>query len=478
MITGARTLRITIEEVLAATGGTLLRVSESVRVLEGVSTDSRVAQAGGLFIGIPGERFDGSDYAPQAAGNGAACVLVSRGKGASLRTQLPQAAIIETESTVRAYGLLARWHRRRMPARIVAVTGSNGKTTTKEMIASVLSQGGATLATEGNLNNEIGAPQTLLRLRPEHRYAVIELGMNHEGEIGRLTAMTEPHIGVVTLAAAVHTENLGGIEGVSHAKAELYHGLSLDGVVVANADDALMAQRARSAGRRTIWFGRAEQADVRLLKITTHDARGIGCVVRFDRQDHVLQLPVVGLHNAMNACAAIAACTVLDASVESIVSGLARARPPGRRLRLSSIPESDATLLDDCYNANPASTIAALATLKELAPAGHRIAVLGDMRELGNEAAAGHRDVGIEAARSGVKLLVAFGTEARDIADGARQAGLDAARIFQTTDPAEAAARVRSVIEPKDLVLVKASRGTRLERVSDLLAPPSREELH
>jgi UDP-N-acetylmuramoyl-tripeptide--D-alanyl-D-alanine ligase len=346
------------------------------------------------------------------------------------------------------------------------------------MIAAILSQVGRTLATEGNLNNEIGTPLTLLSLRPEHQFGVIEIGMNHEGEIGRLTATAEPDVGVVTLAAAVHVENFGTIENVARAKGELYTGMRLDAVAVANADDALMTERAKWAGRQTLWFGRAANADVRLVKIVSHDARGVSAVVSVLGREYPMQLPVVGLHNAMNGCAALAVSLALGVPVETALKGLSTARPPGRRLRLTPIPGIDATLLDDCYNANPHSTIAAVDTLKELVPAPNRIAVLGDMRELGADEVSGHRSVGEAAARADVKLLVAFGTASREIAEGARLAGLDSSRILHTSDPSSAADRVRAVLTAHDLVLVKASRGTRLERVSDLLAPPALEESH
>lgn len=471
----AKTLELTVDDVLAATGGKLVASWTGSRALKGVTTDSRDVPKGSLFIGVPGERFDGSDFAVGAAEKGAGAVIVSREKSAAAK-DVRSAAVIEVDSTIRALELLARWHRRRMPAQIIAVTGSNGKTTTKEMIAAALSETGLTLATEGNLNNEIGAPLTLLALRPEHRFAVIELGMNHEGEIARLTAMVEPHVGVVTMAAAVHVEGLGSLENVSRAKAELYHGLSLEGVVVANANDPHMRERARWAGRKTVWFGGEPPADVRIFGFTRHDRNGLAFEANVMNETRTVELPVVGTHNAMNACAAIAAALSVGAGLDSILKGLARARPPGRRLRLSPIPGLDATLLDDCYNANPSSAIAALATLTELAPEGHRIAVMGDMRELGTEEAAGHRSVGITASHSGLKLLVAFGPASKDIAAGALASGMPADRILQTEDPSAAAERVRAVLDAGDLVLIKASRGTRLERVSDLLAPPSAEQ--
>jgi UDP-N-acetylmuramoyl-tripeptide--D-alanyl-D-alanine ligase len=469
-MTGAFDLAIGLDDVVAATGATLVRAGPSS--LTGVSTDSRRVPAGGLFIGIAGERFDGSDYAAQALSQGAGAVLVSREKAAEALGSA-SGAVLAVESTTRALALLARWHRRRMPAMVVAVTGSNGKTTTKEMLAAALSQAGETLATEGNLNNEIGAPLTLLSLRPSHRYAVVELGMNHEGEIGRLAAMVEPHVGVVTCVAPVHVEGCGSLEGVSRAKGELFTGLGLDAVAVANADDPLVRERARWAGRRTSWFGGAPEADVRLVNVVSHDHRGLRLVLSVRGEARTVALPVVGLHNATNACAAYAAALAVGVSPDAIERGLAAARPPGRRLRLSPIASHGASLMDDCYNANPASAVAALATLAELAPPSHRIAVLGDMRELGAMEAEGHREVGRAAAAAGVKLLVAFGPVSRHVAEAAVEAGLPASRVLHTEVPQEAADRVRAVLAADDLVLVKASRGTRLERVSDLLAPPA-----
>lgn len=473
-MSGVDDLRVTLDEVVRATGATVLRASSSPLVLAGVSTDSRKIPAGGLFLGIPGERFDGSDYGAQALFAGAAAVLVSREK-ASAALGSTTGAVLAVDSTLQALGLLARWHRRRMPARVIAISGSNGKTTTKEMTAAALAEAGPTLATEGNLNNEVGAPLTLLALRAHHRYAVIEIGMNHEGEIGRLTAMVEPHVGLVTCAAAVHLEALGDVEGVSRAKGELYTGLALDAVAVANVDDAPMRARAKWAGRKTLWFGRGPEADVRLVEVLSHDRRGLRVRLRAFGEDRELSLPLVGLHNAMNACAAYAAASAVGLDAAAIARGLARARPPGRRLRLSEIPSTGATLLDDCYNANPASTLAAVQTLCELAPENHRIAVLGDMRELGTHEQAGHREVGRAAAAARVKLLVAFGPASRELARAALDAGLAADRILHTDDPEAAAARVRASLGTQDLVLVKASRGTRLERVSDLLVPSTAE---
>jgi UDP-N-acetylmuramoyl-tripeptide--D-alanyl-D-alanine ligase len=469
---------MTLDELLSATGGALVHRPPEKRIIEGITIDSRHVPKGSVFIGVPGERFDGSDFAAAAAQQGAHAVVVSWEKAKDVAREVRSVAVIAVDSTVRALGLLARGYRRRSEARVIGVTGSNGKTTTKEMIAAALRETGPTLATEGNLNNEIGVPLTLFQLKPEHQYAVIEMGMNHEGEIGRLTSIAEPHVGVVTMAAAVHLEGLGTLESVSRAKGELYTGLPIDGVAVANADDPMMQERAKWAGRRTTWFGTDPAADVRLARITKHDRTGLSCLIHVFGEERALQLPVVGEHNALNACAAIAAALAAGATLDSVWRGIATARPPGRRLLLTPIPGVEATLLDDTYNANPSSAIAALRTLVELAPEGHRIAIVGDMRELGAAEEAGHREVGAAAAGSGLKLLVAFGPVSKHVAMAAVAAGMPEVKVLHTEDPAVAAERVRSVLQRDDLVLAKASRGTRLERVSDLLAPTAQAEVH
>lgn len=469
-------LQLSVEDVVEATGGELVRRG-SANATTGVTTDSRRVSKDALFIGLRGESFDGSKYAADAAHQGASTVVVERRWVESTLASNMAASVISVDSGVRALGLLAAWHRSKMPARIIALTGSNGKTTTKEMLASILKNAHPTLATEGNLNNEVGAPLTLLNLTPEHRYAVVELGMNHEGEIARLASVVRPDVGLVTNVAEVHVEHFDeGIAGVSHAKGELFHALSLSGTAVANADDEWVMKRALAAGRKTLTFGHAPDADVRLVEVLSHDGAGLRLCVEFGGQQHEWRLPVVGLHNAMNACAAAAAALAFGLSADLIADGLTTARPPGRRLRLSPIGETGAALLDDCYNANPASTVAALRTLCELARPLSRIAVVGDMRELGAQEEEGHRLVGRVAADSSLKLLVAFGDASRFVADEAARRGCSADRIVVTNDPETAADAVRAVLSRNDVVLVKASRGTRLERVSDLLTSPGKTD--
>jgi UDP-N-acetylmuramoyl-tripeptide--D-alanyl-D-alanine ligase len=370
--------------------------------------------------------------------------------------------------TLAALGALAGHHRRRFTLPVVGVTGSNGKTTTREMIAAILAERGPVLKTEGNLNNEIGVPLTLFGLDHHHQAAVIEMGMNHLGEIARLAAMAAPQVGVVTNAAAAHLEGLGTIDGVADAKAELYAGLPPGGIAVVNADDARMLARARASGRRLLTFaaGRQRRGDVAVLEVLQQEAGGTRFVLGVGNRELTVSLALVGAHNAINAAAAACAAIALGCSDREIVRGLAAVRPVGRRLRLERLPGGP-LLVDDCYNANPLSMEAALRTLAELARAegGRPLAVLGDMLELGPGEADLHRGVGAEAARVPVARLFGFGPRSRETLAGAVAAGLPAERTFQTEDPAALAEAVRGAVTPGDVLLIKGSRGMRLERL-------------
>jgi UDP-N-acetylmuramoyl-tripeptide--D-alanyl-D-alanine ligase len=367
---------------------------------------------------------------------------------------------------------VARHHRRRFTLPVVGVTGSNGKTTTREMIAAILAERGPVLKTEGNLNNEVGAPLTLLRLEAAHQAAVIELGMSHPGEIARLTAMAGPQVGVVTNAAAAHLEGLGSVDGVADAKAELYSGLPEGGIAVVNADDARMLARARASGRRLLTFavGRQRRGDVAVLEVLSQDAGGMRFLLGVGNRELEVALPLVGAHNAQNAAAAACAAIALGATDQEIVRGLAGVQPVGRRLRLERLPRG-LLLVDDCYNANPLSMVAALRTLAELARAegGRPMAALGDMLELGPGEAALHREVGAEAARLPVARLFGFGPRSREILAGAIGAGLASERTFHAEEVAALAEAVRAATAPGDVLLVKGSRGMKLERLVEAL---------
>jgi UDP-N-acetylmuramoyl-tripeptide--D-alanyl-D-alanine ligase len=376
--------------------------------------------------------------------------------------------LLAVRDTLAALGMLARFHRRRFDIPVVGVTGSNGKTTTRQMLGHVLRTRGPALVTEGNLNNEVGVPLTLLGLSPEHRRAAVEMGMNHAGEIARLAAIAEPQVAVVTMAGPGHVEYFGTVDGVADAKAELYFALPPGGIAVANADDARMLRRAQAAGRALITFGvgRGRKGDVVVLEVLEHGPHGLRFTLGLGQKEVEIRLPLVGAHNAANAAAAAAAAMALGFSDREIAQGLREVQPVGRRLRIEELA-SGVTLVDDCYNANPASMTAALRTLAALAGSARRaVAVLGDMLELGPMEREAHRALGEEAAGV-VRLLFSFGPRSKETAEAARAAGL--ADTFHTEDMPALVELVRARLSPHDVLLVKGSRGNRLERLVEAL---------
>jgi UDP-N-acetylmuramoyl-tripeptide--D-alanyl-D-alanine ligase len=456
-------------ELAGVTGGRW--IGTPPREVEGIGADTRKFAPGALFVAIKGDRFDGHDFLAAAAQAGAAAALVAADRAAALAA--PPLPLLAVADTVPALGAIARFHRLRFDLPVVGVTGSNGKTTTREMIAAILATRGRTLKNDGNLNNEIGVPLTLFGLDADHRAAVIEMGMSHPGEIARLADVARPQVGVVTNAAAAHLEGLGTVDGVADAKAELYEGLPADGVAIANADDARMLKRARASGRRVLTFavGRQRRGDVVVLEILAHDPAGLRFLLGIGNREVEVELPLVGSHNAANAAAAAAAAIALGCTDKEIVAGLREVRPVGRRLRVEALA-SGVRLIDDCYNANPLSMGAALQTLSDLADddeGARPVAVLGDMLELGTFEGEAHRGVGEAAARAGVALLAAFGPRSRAVADAAAAAGLPADRIFHTEDVDALVRWAKERLQPSDLLLVKASRGMKLERLVEAL---------
>jgi UDP-N-acetylmuramoyl-tripeptide--D-alanyl-D-alanine ligase len=470
----------TAAQVAWATGAQLVS-GPPEQLFAGVFTDSRAPVPGALFIALVGERHDGSQYAADAARAGAAGVLVPAAALARVRQELTaqrlQPVVLAVIDTGRALGSLAHaWRESLHDLQVVCVTGSTGKTSTKELVAAVLETVGPTLKTEGNLNNEVGVPLTLLRLTSEHRNAVIEAGMNHLGEVARLAAWADPDVGLVTNVGPVHLEGTGSLEGIAHAKGELFHALRESATVVANADDARVLAQARLSRRRLITFGASTTAHVRLIS-AHHGGPGLRVEIAFpDGRTRMAELQLIGTHNGYNAAAAAAVGFALGIDADQIVRGLGNARTTGRRMRPVHLA-GGGMLIDDCYNANPQSTKAALLTLTHLVRGkGRAMAVLGDMLELGPTELDLHRDVGRFAAGAGLALLVCFGTRARAIGEGAIEAGIPSEHVLFSEDPAEAVEIVRRHARPTDVILVKGSRGMKMERISDPLAGAPAEQ--
>ncbi|MFP5380928.1 MAG: UDP-N-acetylmuramoyl-tripeptide--D-alanyl-D-alanine ligase [Gammaproteobacteria bacterium] len=416
-----------------------------------VSTDSRAIRPGDLFVALRGEKFDGGAFATQALKQGAAGVVLDRGQASEIGDAL------RVDDTRLALGRLAAAWRQRFDVPLVAITGSNGKTTVKEMLAAILrAEAGdeaAVLATEGNLNNDIGVPLMLLRLRPLHRYGVFEMGMNHVGEIDYLTRLVKPEVALVNNAMRAHVGLLGSVEAIAHAKGEIFNGLGTGGIAVFNADDPYAGiWRAANAQRSVVDFGMAQPARVRghfdaASAVLTIDLPGA-------HLDVVLRVP--GVHNAMNALAAAAAAFALDVSPNSIVAGLSGFAGVKGRLQWKAALHGS-VFLDDTYNANPDSVSAALDVLAQ--QSGRKLLVLGDMGELGADAPALHAEIGRAARAAGVDRLFALG----DLSRESVAAFGSGAMFFERIE--ELLAELENDLAPDVTALVKGSRFMQMERV-------------
>jgi len=451
-----------------------MRLSEAARALgatltgadvefDGVCTDTRHLPAGCLFVALRGPRFDGHAFVDKAMQLGAAAVMVEAAHAAH---RTPHAAL-QVADTRLALGRLAAWQRAQMPARLAAITGSNGKTTVKEMLAAILAEevgAEAVLATAGNLNNDIGMPLTLLRLTPAHRYAVIEMGMNHAGEIDYMTHLARPDVALVNNALRAHLEGLGSVEAIARAKGEIYAGLDEGGIAIVNADDAFADYwRGLNRTRKVLSFGHAADADVRIVG-SANSAVGNGTgsdtasPLALDtpqgRIDATLRVP--GEHNRRNAAAAAAAALALGASTASVAKGLAAYTGSKGRLQAHSCILG-ATLIDDTYNANPDSVLAAIRVLA--ARPGTRILVLGDMGELGPGTAMLHREIGDKAKAAGIDRLLCLGEMSIHAVQGFGPGAMHFERIE------ELLAEVEQALGPGTTVLVKGSRFMKMERV-------------
>jgi UDP-N-acetylmuramoyl-tripeptide--D-alanyl-D-alanine ligase len=415
-----------------------------------VTTDTRSLGAGSLFVAIAGDRFDGNDFVEQAFEKRAAGALVSR----LAASPLPQ---IEVRDSRRALGAMARAWRASFGIPVVAVTGSSGKTTVKELIASVLGVSRSVCVTQGNLNNDLGVPLTLMRLTAEHDAGVIELGANHAGEIDYLASLAQPTVGVITNAAAAHLEGFGSLRGVCVAKGELLDHLPRAGTAVLNADDQFRGDWvARSRCEFTVTFGFAASADCRVIDEPHFLATGSEFRMRLpDGEETDVWLPLLGRQNVANALAAAAAAQAVGTSTEDIVAGLARAAPVRGRLRALA-GRNGATIIDDSYNANPGSVHAALDHLAGLS--GRRILVFGNMAELGPTAPALHKEIG-EYARGRCDVLFAIG----DLASEAAAAFGSAGRSVADIEAAQAA--LDPLLATDVTVLVKGSRVMALDRL-------------
>lgn len=452
----------TVAEIAAATGGRIAGSGEGV--VTGVSTDSRGVVPGELFVPLRGERFDGHDFIAEVAAKGITTVLAEE-KWLAHHALPAGCTGVAVKDTLRALGDLAAAYRQRFDIPVIAVTGSNGKTTTKEMLAAILEKTGPGLKTEGNLNNLIGVPRMLFRLKPEHHWAVLEMGMSEPGEIDRLAEISRPRTGIVLNALPAHLQSMGTVEAVASAKGELLYRVSDNGLAVVNGDDPRVSGLGQNASARRISFG-ISRGEVRAKGIEHLGLEGESFQIVTPRGEIQVHLRAFGLHNVSNALAATAA--LLDSvPLDIIKEGLAAFRPYQGRFQLEQIGEI--TLVDDSYNANPASMKAALETLAQVAPQGHRVAVLGDMLELGGHESDAHEEIGAVAGQHADRLFLLGNLMKRHAAPAAIQGGLAPEAVRCAQDHDELGKLVRQSLQPGDVVLFKGSRGMAMERTATIL---------
>ena len=449
-------IALSLAGVADVVGGVLADEAQGDRVVTSVTIDSRTVAPGSLFVALRGDHADGSAFVTDALQRGGAGALAERGDGGG--------PVVVVDDAADALLGLGAWVRDTVDPLVVAVTGSSGKTTTKDLIRAAVSAGRRVVANIGSYNNELGVPLTCCSLHDDTEVLVAEVGARGVGHIAAMAAVLRPQVAVVTNVGAAHLEMFSDVDGVARAKAELVQSLDADGVAVLNADDPRVAAMAAHAPGRVVMYGRAAQADFRATDVSLDAAARASFTVRGVRVD----LPLPGVHNVSNALAALAVAEACGVELDAAAAGLAAATVSRWRMELTP-GANGVTVLNDAYNANPSSMAAAITTLGDMAASGRRWAVLGHMAELGAGGEDAHRRIGQACAEAGLDGLLVVGDAARGIHDGAAKAGFNGILLFAAT-PADAVAVLAEGLEEGDLVLVKASRSVGLETVAAALA--------
>jgi UDP-N-acetylmuramoyl-tripeptide--D-alanyl-D-alanine ligase len=457
-------INIALSELASVVEGEIAsKNNKGEQQIRGVSIDSRKIRKENLFVAIPGERYDGHQFVEEAIQKGAKAVMVAKDKRDSIDQEiLSRATVILVEDTKKALRDLAAWHKNKYDIPTVAVTGTNGKTTTKDMIAEILSSRFKVLKSPESYNNLVGVPLTLFQLSPRHQALVMELGMSSSGEIGILTRISNPSLGVITNIGPAHLESMLSVESIAKAKFELPDNMRSPKTLVLNADNHVLAERIREERKdeKVISFGIQNRADFSADEIELNGSGYIGFRIN---KELTLKLGVLGIHNVYNALAAFAVGRALELDPEEIKGRLERYVPSEMRMELIQI--RGIKIINDSYNANPVSMRKALETLVQIKTAGRRIAVLADMLELGERAADFHADIGRRAAQLGVDRLLVVGELARFIADGAKEAGMSSRYVQSFENNQEVGSYLVENLKDGDLILVKGSRKMRTEEV-------------
>ena len=455
---------VTLAQVLEAVGGTLIGPeADPHQMVTEVCTDSRNVSKGCLFLPLTGERFDGHSFITSALEQGAAGCLTARER----ESYLPGKFYIKVRSTQRALRDLARYYKELFPIPYVAVTGSVGKTTTKDMVAAVLSVKYRVLKTEGNFNNDIGLPLTLLRLDSSHQICVLEMGMDHAGEIDYLSELVEPDVALITNVGDSHIENLGSREAIFAAKCEIFHHLRANGTAILNGDDPMLATLKGKLPQTTLMVGSGEGLDYTAFDVESNGASHISCQVKTPRSKFQADIPALGTHMIYPTLMAAAVGELYGMEADEITRGIRAFLPTKMRMNVVTCP-GDVVILNDAYNANPQSMRAAAAVLGD-ARGRRRVAVVGDMKELGTNSAMFHQMVGGYFAQAGVDRLIAIGDLAKYMAQGAVEAGMSQEQVSYFPDLEQAKDALEREIRAGVTILVKASRSMAFEKIVDYL---------
>ncbi len=455
---------LTVEEILRATGGKLLQGKKDSS-FQGISTDSRTVGEGELFVALKGPRFDGHHYALEALRKKAGGVLVEKERVGDIRWNgYRSRAVIAVDDTLAALGDMARDWRRKYNTPLVALTGSNGKTTTKEMMAACLETTFPVLKTKGNLNNLIGVPLTLLTLTEMERVVVLEMGMNVPGEIRRLTKIADPDVGLITNIQSVHLEGMGSLERLKEEKGELFRGMRRDGTLLVNQDDRRVVALAEDYPGQKITFGVERPADVMAKEIRIHGAEGTSFTLILEGEAMEVHLRLLGRHFVPNALSAIAIACLFGVEVPRAKEALENFQPFSMRMEVIPLKGGE-TLINDAYNANPYSMGVALETLAEAKGMGRAIAVLGDMLELGRLTKEAHEQIGKRVSELSIDFLIAMGVEAPVVVESAIRHGLPAEKARIMESHSEAISLLRRMIQNGDWILIKGSRKMGIEEI-------------